>query len=81
MFHVISDSERDVILTKKHPLRFDKPTLNLEEKLADRPKDSAMNCKKTKHSQISVEKGANQGHFDEYIEAANVPVNGADNGV
>lgn len=40
-----------------------------------------MNCKKKKPSQISVEKGANQGHFDEYIDAANVPVNGADNGV
>lgn len=40
-----------------------------------------MNCKKKKPSQISVEKGANQCHFDEYIDAANVPVNGADNGV
>lgn len=46
---------------------------------------------KTKHcSQISVEekllfliieKDANQGHYDEYIEPANVLLNGADNGV
>ncbi len=36
--------ERNVVLTKQHPLHIEKSTLNVEEKLADQPKDSAMNC-------------------------------------